>query len=383
MTEIKVPPLGESVSEATVGKWHKKEGDLVKSGELLLELETDKITLEVNAETDGILEKIQSKEGSTVKVGDILGIIKAGQSSKQSDTKAEAKTPDLHTIKSDNLSPATRKIVEEKNIDTTKIIGTGKDGRITKGDLLQEAPSNSTRSINTLGRIEERVQMSRLRQRIAERLKVSQNTAAILTTFNEVDLSKIMNLRAKYQEEFTKQNNVKLGFMSFFVKAVVAALKANPVVNAEVDGDTIIYKKYYDIGVAVGTDKGLVVPILRDADQLSFAGIEYEIAMLAKKARDGKLSMEELTGGTFSITNGGIYGSMLSTPIINPPQSAILGMHNIIQRPVAVDGKVEIRPMMYLALSYDHRIIDGKDAVTFLTKVKEYVENPEIFCLIG
>jgi 2-oxoglutarate dehydrogenase E2 component (dihydrolipoamide succinyltransferase) len=379
MKEVKVPPLGESVIEATVGNWHKKEGDVVRSGELLVELETDKITLEVNADFSGVIEKIKAKQGDVVKVGDVLGDMK--QVSTQSDTKAEVS--ESNVIKPDNLSPATRKIVKERNIDTTKVAGTGKDGRITKGDLLQEEPFSETRSLNTEGRVEERVKMSRLRQRIAERLKVSQNTAAILTTFNEVDLSKITNLRAKYQEEFVKQNNVKLGFMSFFVKAAVAALKANPIVNAEIDGDTIIYKKYYDIGVAVGTDKGLVVPILRDVDQLSFAGIEYEIAMLAKKARDGKLSMEELTGGTFSITNGGIYGSLLSTPIINPPQSAILGMHNIVQRPVAVDGKVEIRPMMYVALSYDHRIIDGKDAVTFLTKVKEYVENPEIFCLIG
>jgi len=376
MSEIKVPPLGESVAEATVGKWHKKEGEAVRAEELLVELETDKITLEVTAEVDGTLSAIKAKEGSAVKVGDILCSIKEGATStpKEEQAKVSASVDKISSV--DNLSPATRKIVAENDIDTSRISGSGKNGRIIKGDLLEKSHISGDRT-------EERVKMSRLRQRIAERLKESQNTAAILTTFNEVDLSKIMNLRAKFQDEFVKKNGVKLGFMSFFVKAVIAALKENPIVNAELEGDTIIYKKYYDIGVAVGTDKGLVVPILRDADRFSFAEIENEIAILAKKAREGKLSMDELTGGTFSITNGGIYGSLLSTPIINPPQSGILGMHNIVQRPVAIEGKVEIRPMMYIALSYDHRIIDGKDAVTFLSKVKEYVENPEIFCLVG
>ena len=388
MSNIKVPPLGESVTEATIGKWHKKEGDSVKADELLVELETDKITLEVTAESSGVLQSISAKEGSVVKAGDVLGAIKAGAAvssvtSKAPEEKNEPSKESSHTT--DNLSPATRKIVAEKNIDTSSISGTGKDGRITKSDIMGESnrPTYSAEMQAEDARGEERVKMSRLRQRIAERLKESQNTAAILTTFNEVDLSKIMNLRSKYQDEFVKKNNVKLGFMSFFVKAVVAALKENPIVNAEINGDTIIYKKYYDIGVAVGTEKGLVVPILKDADRLSFAGIEYEIAMLAKKARDGKLSMQELTGGTFSITNGGIYGSLLSTPIINPPQSAILGMHNIVKRAVVIDDKIEIRPMMYLALSYDHRIIDGKEAVTFLSKIKEYVESPELFCLVG
>ena len=397
MSEIKVPPLGESVTEATIGTWHKKQGDSVKAEELLVELETDKITMEVTAESDGVLESISAQEGSTVKVGDVLGSIKAGASSgddtpakgeeKEAETSAPTQAAELKAPakgEKDNLSPATRKIAADKGVDTSKIEGSGKDGRVTKGDLLGsksesisggEIPAEDARG-------EERVKMSRLRQRIAERLKESQNTAAILTTFNEVDLTKVMNLRNRYKDEFVKKHNVKLGFMSFFVKAVVAALKEIPIVNAEISGDTIIYKKYYDIGVAVGSDKGLVVPVIRDADKLSFAGIEYEISMLAKKARDGKLSMQDLTGGTFSVTNGGIYGSMLSTPIINPPQSAILGMHNIVKRAMVVGDKIEIRPMMYIALSYDHRIIDGKDAVTFLSKIKEYVEDPELFCLV-
>jgi len=388
MSNIKVPPLGESVTEANVGKWHKKEGDSVKADELLVELETDKITLEVTAESSGILQSISAKEGTLVKAGAVLGEIKAGAVSEASSKSSEEKKDEPQKESShtrDNLSPATRKIVAEKNIDTTNITGSGKDGRITKSDIIGEGikETSSAEIPAEDARGEERVKMSRLRQRIAERLKESQNTAAILTTFNEVDLSKIMNLRNRYKDDFVKKHNVKLGFMSFFVKAVVAALKENPIVNAEISGDTIIYKKYYDIGVAVGTEKGLVVPILKDADKLSFAGIEYEIAMLAKKARDGKLSMQELTGGTFSITNGGIYGSLLSTPIINPPQSAILGMHNIVKRAVVIDDKIEIRPMMYLALSYDHRIIDGKEAVTFLSKIKEYVEDPELFCLVA
>ena len=397
MSEIKVPPLGESVTEATIGTWHKKQGDAVKADELLVELETDKITMEVTAETDGVVESISAQEGATVKVGDVLGSIKAGASSgatapakgeeKKAETSeptpaAEAKSPAKG--EKDNLSPATRKIAADKDIDTSKVEGTGKDGRVTKGDLLgsKSEPASGGGIPAEDARGEERVKMSRLRQRIAERLKESQNTAAILTTFNEVDLTKVMHLRSRYKEEFVKKHNVKLGFMSFFVKAVVAALKDIPIVNAEISGDTIIYKKYYDIGVAVGSDKGLVVPVIRDADKLSFAGIEYEISMLARKARDGKLSMQDLTGGTFSVTNGGIYGSMLSTPIINPPQSAILGMHNIVKRAVVVDDKIEIRPMMYIALSYDHRIIDGKEAVTFLSKIKEYVEDPELFCLV-
>lgn len=409
MSEIKVPPLGESVSEATIGKWHKKEGDSVNADELLVELETDKITLEVTAESSGTIESISAKEGSVVKEGDSLGSIKAGGASdnkeeapkekespagekeeapkeKEEATAAEKKeAPAESEGTKDNLSPASRKIAAEKNIDTSKLEGSGKDGRVTKSDVLggESAPARDSGEIAAVDeRGEERVKMSRLRQRIAERLKESQNTAAILTTFNEVDLSKVMHLREKYKEEFIKKHNVKLGFMSFFVKAVVDALKENPIINAEISGDTIIYKNFYDIGIAVGSDKGLVVPVVRNADKLSFAGIEYEIAMLAKKARDGKLSMQDLTGGTFSITNGGIYGSMLSTPIINPPQSAILGMHNITKRAVVVDDKVEIRPMMYLALSYDHRIIDGKEAVTFLARVKEYVEDPELFCIV-
>lgn len=394
MSEIKVPPLGESVTEATVGSWHKKQGDAVKADELLVELETDKITLEVTATSDGVLESISAQEGTTVKVGDMLGSIKAGAvASSSSESAAPAAKGEEKTAPAqeqapvkegkDNLSPATRKMAADKGIDTSKVEGTGKDGRVTKADLMGSGSDQSDGEIPAEdARGEERVKMSRLRQRIAERLKDSQNTAAILTTFNEVDLSKVMHLRNRYKDEFVKKHNVKLGFMSFFVKAVIAALKEVPVVNAEISGDTIIYKNYYDIGVAVGTDKGLVVPVIRNADKLSFAGIEYEISMLAKKARDGKLSMQDLSGGTFSVTNGGIYGSMLSTPIINPPQSGILGMHNIVKRAVVVDDKIEIRPMMYIALSYDHRIIDGKEAVTFLSKVKEYVEDPELFCLV-
>jgi 2-oxoglutarate dehydrogenase E2 component (dihydrolipoamide succinyltransferase) len=394
MSEIKVPPLGESVTEATVGSWHKKQGEAVSADELLVELETDKITLEVTAEADGVLESISAQEGATVKVGDLLGSVKAGPASAKpmDNSKGEIKEEEAPKVESkdtqkgekDNLSPATRKMAADKGIDTSKVEGSGKDGRVTKGDLLgsQSEPTSGAEIPAEDARGEERVKMSRLRQRIAERLKESQNTAAILTTFNEVDLTKVMNLRSRYKDEFVKKHNVKLGFMSFFVKAVVAALKDIPIVNAEISGDTIIYKKYYDIGVAVGSDKGLVVPVIRDADKLSFAGIEYEISMLAKKARDGKLSMQDLTGGTFSVTNGGIYGSMLSTPIINPPQSAILGMHNIIKRAMVVGDKIEIRPMMYIALSYDHRIIDGKEAVTFLSKIKEYVEDPELFCLV-
>lgn len=403
MSEIKVPPLGESVSEATIGKWHKKEGDSVSADELLVELETDKITLEVTAEAAGTLASITAKEGAVVKEGDALGSIKAGAGGNEADKSSGAEKKEVPATEEkkasatesapapvsngskDNLSPASRKIAAEKNIDTSNMQGSGKDGRVTKSDVLGSGSSASqdTGEIAPVDeRGEERVKMSRLRQRIAERLKDSQNTAAILTTFNEVDLSKVMRLRSRYKDEFVKKHNVKLGFMSFFVKAAIAALKEIPIVNAEISGDTIIYKNYHDIGIAVGSEKGLVVPVVRNADKLSFAGIEYEISMLAKKARDGKLSMQDLTGGTFSITNGGIYGSMLSTPIINPPQSAILGMHNITKRAVVVDDRIEIRPMMYLALSYDHRIIDGKEAVTFLSKIKEYVEDPELFCLV-
>ena len=386
MTDIKVPPLGESVTEATVGKWHKKAGDTVRPDELIVELETDKISMEVNATTGGILESIKTQEGSIVHVGDILGSIKEGNVMIKTE---ELKTAiaSTETTEEITLSPAAKKIAAEKNISPKDIKPTGRGGEVvTKEDVLSFNPSSQQASKSNTAeigeRITERVKMSKLRQTIAARLKMSQNTAAILTTFNEIDMSKVSNLRNKTKDELLKKYGVKLGFMSFFVKAVTTALKEFPIVNAEIDGDEIIYKKFYDIGVAVGTEKGLVVPILKDANKLSFIEIEKAIGDLAKKARDGKLGMQDLSGGTFSITNGGTYGSLLSTPILNPPQSAILGMHNIVQRPMAIDGRVEIRPMMYVALSYDHRIVDGKDAVSFLVKVKEYVENPELFCMI-
>lgn len=375
-TEIKVPPLGESVSEATIAKWHKAEGDSVKLDELIVELETDKVTLEVNALASGMISKINKQQGDTVSIGDIIGIIGdgVGKESSPSQQSAAVQAPPAE-VSSPILSPAASKIAKESGLNESQIQGTGKDGRITKGDVLL-AGSNVLSSAQAAIR-EERVKMSRLRKRIAERLKESQNTAAMLTTFNEVDMSNIMRIRNKYKDKFAEKHGVKLGFMSFFVKASIAALKDIPNVNAQIDGDDIIYKNFYDIGVAVGTEQGLVVPIVRDADRMSFAGIEAEIGNLGKKARDGKLSMQDLTGGTFTISNGGVYGSLLSTPIINPPQSAIMGMHKTQDRPVAIDGKIEIRPMMYLALSYDHRIIDGKEAVTFLVKVKEYIEDPE------
>lgn len=386
--EIIVPSLGESVSEATIAKWHKKAGDPVKVDDLLLELETEKVTLEVNALASGTISQILKKEGENVAVGESVGQITEGQVSIEVPVIAQTPsqpTPPQKTVaavqQTESLThgPAVQKLVAENKLNTADIKGSGRDGRITKGDVLEVL--NTPSIANTPAKAEdnriERVRMSRLRKTIAQRLKDSQNTAAILTTFNEIDMSRVIALRLQYREEFEKKHNVKLGFMSFFVKATVEALKLIPSVNAEIENDDIIYKNYYDIGVAVGTPQGLVVPIVRDADKLSFAGIEKEIGNLAKKAREGKLSMADLTGGTFSISNGGVYGSLLSTPIINPPQSGILGLHKTQDRPVAVNGKVEIRPMMYIALSYDHRIIDGKEGVTFLVKVKEFIENPE------
>ena len=380
---IIVPPLGESVTEATVLKWRKKNGEAVKVDEILLELETDKVTLEVTAPSAGVISEILAADGATVKVNQVLGVI---------DEKAVASTPPVpeqkpsstttseapsKTEKSPTASPAATKIAADNRVDLSSISGTGKDGRITKGDVMQH-PASSTLTASTDNSAREtRVKMSRLRKTIAARLKDSQNTAAILTTFNEVDMSAIIQARQTYQEKFQKKHGVKLGFMSFFVKAAIQALKEIPVVNAEINGDDIIYKNYYDIGVAVGTENGLVVPIVKDADSLSFAEIEKTIANLGQKAKEGKLSIADMSGGTFSITNGGIYGSMLSTPIINPPQSAILGMHNIVERPYVVKGQIVIRPIMYIALSYDHRIIDGKEAVTFLFRIKEMIENPE------
>ena len=407
-TEITVPTLGESVAEATVAKWFKAEGDAVAVDEPILELETDKVTLEVNASAAGTLSEITAKEGDNVEVGALLGMIGEGgadPAKKEQPAKTPAKAEKMEPAAaaapaapasdddSDKLSPAVRKLVEENNLDPSQITGTGKDGRLTKGDVLlfmkddgataapaaQPAPAHPAAPSEPRAKDprEERVKMTRLRQRIAERLKEAQNTAAMLTTFNEIDMTNVIAMRRKFRDDFEKRHGCRLGFMSFFVKACIVALKELPAVNAEIDGDELIYKNYYDIGVAVGTEQGLVVPVLRDADKQSFAEVEKGITDLGLKARDGKLGMDELTGGTFTITNGGVYGSLMSTPIINPPQSGILGMHKIDRRPVAVGDSTEIRPMMYVALSYDHRIIDGREAVTFLVRVKECIEDPE------
>ena len=381
--DLVVPTLGESVTEATVSKWLKQVGDPVKADEPVVELETDKVSVAVPSPEAGVLSEIKIQAGSTVNVGAVLGSIGVGTSNapKKESVKApepaKPKTAEVPTRKKEILSPAVKRIVEEKRIDISTISGSGRDGRILKGDLLESmglpsAPSTARAAKGD----EERVKMTRLRSTIAKRLKEAQNNAAMLTTFNEIDMSRIIEMRAEYKDGFQKRYGVKLGFMSFFVRSCVEALKAFPVINAEIQQDEIVYKNYYNIGVAVGTEKGLVVPVVRDADELSFADIEKQIIALGEKAKTGQLSIEELQGGTFTITNGGIYGSMLSTPILNPPQSGVLGMHNIVQRAVVVEGKVEVRPIMYLALSYDHRIIDGKDAVSFLVRVKEYLEDP-------
>lgn len=375
--EIKVPALGESVSEATIAKWYKKPGDAVRVDELLLELETEKVTLEVNATAEGVLESIDVEEDATVEVGQVVGKIKEGSAPAPTPAASSTgKTVDPATT----MPPSVQKMVAENKLNPANIPGTGKDGRINKGDVINALNNPGVVSAPSLEGGEkpvERIRMSRLRKTIAQRLKESQNTAAILSTFNEIDMTNVIAMRKKHRDEFQEKHGIKLGFMSFFTKAVCSALKQVPSVNAEMEGDDIIYKQYYDIGVAVGTEQGLVVPVVRNADKLSFSGIESEIVSLAVKAREGKLSMKELTGGTFSITNGGVYGSLLSTPIINPPQTGIIGLHATQERPVAINGKVEIRPMMYIALSYDHRVIDGKDAVTFLVKVKEVIEDPE------
>ncbi len=387
--EIKVPPLGESVSEASIAKLHKKVGDAVKADELILELETDKVTLEVNAPANGVISDLKVKEGDSVKVGDLVALMQEGGSAQVKPVASAQSTPNLQASVASNkissqreLSPAPKKLATENNIDTSSIAGSGKDGRVTKGDVL-DVIANGAKTVvaqnapQALGsKPTERVKMSKLRQKIAERLKESQNTAAILTTFNEVDMGAVMALRSEYKDVFEKKHGVKLGFMSFFVKACIVALKELPAVNAEIDGTDIIYKNFYDIGVAVGSPQGLVVPVLRDADKLNLAGIEKGISELGVKARDGKLTLPDLAGATFTISNGGVYGSLMSTPIINPPQSGILGMHKIQDRPMAINGEIKIRPMMYLALSYDHRIIDGKEAVTFLVRVKELLEDP-------
>ena len=422
--KILVPVLGESITEATVAKWLKNVGDTVEADEAVVELETDKVNLEVPSPISGTVGDIKFKDGDVVKVGTVLGSIQGNGKNTQTEIKKiepdikindsvnlekekkdeeplvpaadeeplvlstddeplvlteeiEDKKDTKKPIKSSTLSPSVRKIVAEKNIDVKSVEGTGKDGRISKGDLLNlmsAAPKPNERKIK-FGE-EERIKMSRLRQTIAKRLKQAQENAALLTTFNEVDMTNIIEMRKENQEDFKKRYGTKLGFMSFFVKACIVALRSFPAVNAEISGDEIVYKNYYNISFAVGTEKGLVVPVLKNADELSFADIEKNIKTISEKARDGKLNIEDLQGGTFTISNGGVYGSMLSTPILNLPQSGVLGMHNIVERPTVVDGEIKIRPIMYLALSYDHRIIDGKDSVSFLKTVKENLENP-------
>ena len=422
--QIVVPVLGESITEATVAKWLKNIGDTVEADEPVVELETDKVNLEVPSPVSGTVGDIKFKDGDVVEVGAVLGSIQTnGQPIKNQteEKKSEPKIEEENNVislkkeknqiekteeettpkvfeeeneeqplvlinevaekekerKSEHLSPSVRKLVSENKIDLDKVKGTGKDGRVLKGDLLNLMSVNPKPSERKLkfGE-EERIKMSRLRQTIAKRLKQAQENAALLTTFNEVDMSSIMEMRKENQEDFQKRYGVKLGFMSFFIKACVLALKTYPAVNAEIDGNDIVYKNYYNISFAVGTDKGLVVPVLRNADELSFADIEKNVKTISEKARDGKLSIEDLQGGTFTISNGGVYGSMLSTPILNLPQSAVLGMHNIVERPVVINGDIKIRPIMYLALSYDHRIIDGKESVSFLKTIKENLEDP-------
>ena len=433
--KILVPVLGESLNEATVSKWLKNKGDSVNADEAIVELETDKVNLEVPAAVSGVLSEINSNEGDTVQVGAVLGIISESEAKIQKIEKIKLKTNEVQeeekrvnidnkdknggsdiqaepsmlndedeslilkeekeeplilneeveadekkiesTNKDINLSPAVRKIVTEKNIDVNKIKGSGRDGRILKGDLISlmgENPQPNQRKIQ-FGQ-EERIKMTRLRQTIAKRLKEAQENAAMLTTFNEVDMSGIISMRKENQEDFQNRYNIKLGFMSFFVKACVVGLKLFPAINAEIEGQDIIYKNYYNISFAVGTEKGLVVPVLKNADEMSFADIENEIKKLSEKAKNGSLTIEDLQGGTFTISNGGVYGSMLSTPILNPPQSGVLGMHNIVERPIVENGEIKIKPIMYLALSYDHRIIDGKDSVSFLKTIKENLEDP-------
>ena len=409
--EIKVPSVGESISEGILSRWLKPDGSAVKPGEPLFELETDKASTPVPAESAGVL-KIGVAEGTTVTIGSVVGSLDpsgvAAAPVAPKPAATEPKPEPVHAaassnggVSADSLAPSVRRIVAEEKIDPSQVAGTGREGRLTKGDVLAHAAASSSAAatattpaaspaptpppvatpapsapVRPAGR-ETRQRMSGLRQKIAQRLVEVQQTAAILTTFNEADMGRVMDLRAKYKDAFNKKHGVNLGFMSFFVKAVVESLRAFPAVNGRVDGTEIVLNHYYDIGVAVSTERGLMVPVLRDADQLTFAGVEKSIGDYAKKARDGKIAVSDLTGGTFTITNGGVFGSLLSTPILNPPQSAILGMHTIQKRPVAVDDQVVIRPMMYLALSYDHRIVDGREAVSFLVKVKEGIENPE------
>jgi 2-oxoglutarate dehydrogenase E2 component (dihydrolipoamide succinyltransferase) len=398
--EIRVPTLGESVTEATIGRWFKKPGEAVAADEPLVELETDKVTVEVPAPATGVLGEIVAKDGQTVAVGALLGSINEGAGGAKSAAKpappvakaAPAAPPKVAPVSpparpagDGPLAPSVRKLAAESGVDPATLAGSGKDGRVTKGDMLAAIATPAPPAAPAVVRApttpsdaprEERVRMTRLRQTIAQRLKEAQNTAAMLTTFNDVDMSAVMRLRAEYKDAFEKKHGVRLGFMGFFVKACVQALHDVPVVNAEIDGADIVFKNYYHIGVAVGTDKGLVVPVVRDADKLSLAGVEKAVAEFGKRAREGRLGIEDLQGGTFTISNGGIYGSLLSTPILNAPQSGILGMHRIEERPVVRDGQVVVRPMMYLAVSYDHRLVDGRDAVTFLVRVKENIEDP-------
>ncbi|AFZ66483.1 2-oxoglutarate dehydrogenase complex dihydrolipoyllysine-residue succinyltransferase [Deinococcus peraridilitoris] len=419
MADIKVPVFSESISEGTLLSWHKKPGDTVKRGEVVAEIETDKVVLEVTALQDGVLQSVARNEGDTVLSEEVLGTIGEGGAASSPAASAPAPQANVQTpsaaaavaekpaVATDDLSPAVRKLVIEGGLDPAQLQGTGKDGRITKGDVLahgqagpsatapaQSVPAAGTQTVSAplpggarpehevprreheVPRREQRVPMTRIRARIAERLKEVQNTAAILTTFNEVNMKPAMDLRKKYQDAFVAKHGVKLGFMSLFVRAATEALKQFPVVNASLEGKDVIYHGYYDIGIAVASERGLVVPILRDTDSMSLAGIEKQIADFAGKARNGKLTLEDMTGGTFSITNGGTFGSMMSTPILNQPQSAILGMHNIIERPIVENGQIVARPMMYLALSYDHRIIDGREAVLFLVTIKNILEDP-------
>jgi 2-oxoglutarate dehydrogenase E2 component (dihydrolipoamide succinyltransferase) len=409
-TEIKVPQMGESVVEATVGEWLKKEGDTVNLGDVLVELETDKVDVEVGAESSGVLGKILVASGEDVQVGDVLGVIEPNGSAASSEAKAEpekAAAPaeaQETAVKepAEKITPVAQRMASEEGVDVRKVKGSGPGGKVTKNDVAKllesaktvssagkpaEAPPHQPAPVPTPSRTadprEERIKMSRRRRTIAARLVEAQQTAAMLTTFNEIDMSAVMELRKRRQDAFVQRHGVKIGFTSFFVKATVGALKAFPRLNAEIDGDEMVLKSYYDIGIAVGAEEGLVVPVLRDADRMSFAQIEQQTKTFARKSQDGELSLEDLRGGTFTITNGGVFGSMLSTPILNPPQVGILGLHNIVERPVVVNGEMAIRPIMYVALSYDHRIVDGREAVQFLVRVKELIEDPENLLLEG
>jgi 2-oxoglutarate dehydrogenase E2 component (dihydrolipoamide succinyltransferase) len=392
--EVKVPQLPESVTDATLVSWHKKPGDVVNRDENLVDLETDKVVLEVPAPSAGVLKEIKVANGATVTAGQILAVVEESEGAAVAPTQgaAAAKAPaaqsKAESTASPKLAPAAKRMVTEHKLDAGQIAGSGRDGRITKGDVIQhvaQAPAPAAKPAKPApaqlppasgARTEQRVAMTRLRARIAERLIQAQSTAAMLTTFNEVDLTAVNEIRARYKEKFEKAHGVKLGFMSFFVKASIEALRKFPVVNASIDGNEIVYHEYYDIGMAVSTDRGLMVPVLRNAESLSFAEIEAAVGAYAQKARDGSITLEELTGGTFTITNGGVFGSLMSTPILNPPQVAILGMHKIQERPMVVDGEIKIRPMMYLALTYDHRIVDGRESVQFLVAIKEALEDP-------